>query len=77
MTPRGTNPLNGSYVDNRFFSLPQFTLPMVTRNYLYGMATKMMTCLLTNASTYADNATTAFSPYNTNLTSGSALSVTP
>jgi len=51
MTPRGTNPLIGSYMDNKFISMPQFTLLMVTRYYPYIMLTTMMTCLQTNAST--------------------------
>jgi len=37
------------------------------------MPTTMMTDLQTNAFTYVDNATTAFSPYNTHLALGSAL----
>jgi len=50
----------------------QFTLPMVTMDYPYGMPTTMMAGFQTNASTYA---TTAFSPNNTHLTLGSALSI--
>ena len=34
----------------------------------------MMSDLQTNASTYADNTTTVFPPYNTHLASGYALS---
>jgi hypothetical protein len=75
MIPRGTNPLIGSYVDSCFLCMSQFTLPMVTTDYLCGMPTTKMAGLQTNASTYVDNATTAFSPYNTHLASGSALSI--
>lgn len=73
MTPRGTNPLIAIFVDTIFPSMPQFTLPMVTRDYPYRMPTTMMVDLQTNAYTYADNVTTAFSPHNTHLASRSAL----
>jgi len=74
MTSRGTNPLIVISLDIIFPSMPQFTLPMVTRYYPYGMPTTMMSDLQTNASTYADNTTTVFPPYNTHLASGYALS---
>jgi hypothetical protein len=47
---------------------------MVTREYPYGMLSSMIAYLQNNASTYADNRTTTFSPYNTCLASRFALS---
>jgi len=67
MAPRGTNPLIRTSLYNKFLSMPQFTMPMVIREYPYDMPTTMMADLQTNASTYAYNATTAFSPFNTHL----------
>jgi len=73
-TPMGTNPLLGSYVKTRFPFMPEFTLPMANKGFPCSMPTIMMASLQTNAFIYADNATTTFSPYNTHLAPGSALS---
>jgi len=54
--------------------MPQFLLLMVTREYIYGMQTSIMEGLQTNVSTYEDNTPTTFSPYNTHLAFGSAVS---
>jgi hypothetical protein len=75
MTPMYTNPLFGNSMESIFPLLPPFSLPMVTREYPYGMPTRIMAGLFTKASTYANNTTTSFSPYNTHyLASRSALS---
>lgn len=56
--------------------LPSFMLPLITRDYPYGMPTSMMTGLQSHASTYADNDVTTGSPLNPYLASGSAISNT-
>jgi len=61
ITPLVTNSRNGNSIYSRFPFVPQFSLPMATRDYPYGMPTTMMACLQTNVSTYADNTTNIFS----------------
>jgi len=59
-------------LDNKFLSMQQFTMSMVTREYPYDMPTTMMAGLQTNASIYADN-TIVFTPYNTHFPSRSSM----
>lgn len=54
--------------------VPSFTIPLVIRDYLYGMPTAMMEGLQSHDSMFADNVATIAPPFNPYLASGSAIS---
>lgn len=69
-----TRPIVGNTINPRVPYAPQFSLPMVVRDYPYGMETLMMADLQINASTYVDNNMIIFSPHSPQVASGSTLS---
>lgn len=53
--------------------MPGFKMPLVSRDFPYGMPTAMMAGLQSNTSTYTDNNATIMSPKNLYVVSGSAI----
>lgn len=70
-TPR---PTHASLVDPRLSYMSCFTMPLVSRDFLFGMPTGMMEGLQSNTLTYADDNATLASPLNPYVVSGPVIS---
>lgn len=69
-TPRSTHTAIGDPMPSYRLG---FTMPLVYRDFLYGMPTAMVAGLHSNASMYEDNNATITSPLNSYVASGSTI----